>query len=120
VTLLIQFARGTSLFRERDLVSDLPILRNGPAGTFVVFPLGLRVSLPTDQIVSATDAGGCVRVVLGGMEFIGLSDGLLRFVRVSELRAEEHLSPERSHTMTLDPEWVSSIRTDGDIVWPAA
>jgi len=46
VPLLIEFAPQTSLYRERDLVSHLPIVRNGPAGTFVVFPDGVRVSLP--------------------------------------------------------------------------
>ena len=46
VPMLIEFAPHTSLYRERELVSQLPIIRNGPAGTFVVFPRGLRVSLP--------------------------------------------------------------------------
>src|SRR5688500_13727792 len=50
VPLLIEFAPHTSLYRERELVSQLPIIRNGPAGTFLVFPGGLRVSLPrTDR-----------------------------------------------------------------------
>jgi hypothetical protein len=35
VPLLIEFAPHTSLYRERELVSQLPIIRNGPAGTFV-------------------------------------------------------------------------------------
>ena len=55
VPLLIEFAPQTSLYREPDRVSQLPIVRNGPAGTFVVFPDGVRVSLPTDQIVFADD-----------------------------------------------------------------
>ena len=77
VPLLIEFAPQTSLYRERDLVSQLPIVRNGPAGTFVVFPGGVRVSLPTDQIVFADDTGGCARVGFGGMSFAGLEEGLL-------------------------------------------
>ena len=48
VSPLIEFAPGTSLYRERDFVSQLSILRNGQAGAFVVFSDGLRVSLPTD------------------------------------------------------------------------
>ena len=117
VPLLIEFAPGTSLYRERDLVSQLPILRNGPAGTFVVFRDGLRVSLPTDQIVSADDAGGRARVAFGGMRFLGYDDGRLRFVRVRELHPEERLSPARSHIMTLELPWVSSIWADGRVVW---
>ena len=76
-SLSIEFAPGTSLYRERDLVSQLPILRNGPAGTFVMFPTGLRVSLPTDQIVNMDDTGGCARVAFGGMHFSGVDDGRL-------------------------------------------
>ena len=64
VPLLIEFAPHTFLYRERDVVSQLPIIRNGPAGTFVVFPDGLRVSLPTDQIIFADDTGGYARVGL--------------------------------------------------------
>ena len=37
VPMLIEFAPHTSLYGERELVSQLPIIRNGPAGTFVVF-----------------------------------------------------------------------------------
>ena len=70
--LLIDFASPTSLLQEPDRTSDLPIFRNGPPGTFVLFPDGVRVSLPTDQIVFAEDTGGHVRVGFGGMRFVGL------------------------------------------------
>ena len=119
VPLLVEFAPGTSLFREQDLVSQLPIWRNGPAGTFVIFPGGLRVSLPTDQIVSADDVGGRARVGFGGMRFTGMAEGRLIFLRVRELHPEEQLSPARSHTMTLEPSWVSRVLVDGRLVWPA-
>ena len=66
VPMLIEFAPHTSLNGEREIVSQLPIIRNGPAGTFVVFPRGLRVSLPTDQIIFADDTGGYARVGLAG------------------------------------------------------
>src|SRR3954447_24028547 len=72
VPLVIVFAPGTSLYREQDLISHLPIVRNGPAGTFVVFPSGVRVSLPTDQVVSADERDGAARVGFGGMRFTGL------------------------------------------------
>ena len=71
----IDFAPGTTLLRETDRPSELPILRNGPPGTFVVFADGLRVSLPTDQIVWADDSGGRAEVRFGGMQFVGMEDG---------------------------------------------
>jgi hypothetical protein len=63
IPLLIDFATPSSIFRERNRVSTLRIVGNGPPGTFVLFPKeGLRVSLPTDQILFADDAGGHARV----------------------------------------------------------
>ena len=69
--LLIDFASPTALLREQNRTSTLPIIGNGPPGTFVLFPNGLRVSLPTDQIVFADDSSGHVRVGFGGMQFVG-------------------------------------------------
>ena len=119
VTLLIEFAPHTSLYRERDLVSQLPIVRNGPAGTFVVFPSGVRVSLPTDQIVVADDTGGFASVGFGGMSFAGIEEGRLTFLRVRDLQPDVELSPARSHKMTLEPHMVSAILVNGRPVWPA-
>ena len=118
VPLLIDFTSPTSLLREPNRTSDLTIVGNGPPGTFVRFPHGLRVSLPTDQIVFADDANGHVRVGFGGMQFIGLQEGHLVFVRVRELLPEDQLSPARSHRMLLDPAWVAAISVDGQPVWP--
>jgi hypothetical protein len=39
-------------------------------------------------------------------------------VRVRELLPEEQLSPSRSHTMRLEPEWVATVSVDGRPVWP--
>ena len=117
IPLLIEFARGTSVYREPDLVSDLPIVRNGPPGTFVLFPDGLRVSLPTDQVVTAEDTNGRARVGFGGMQFTGVHDGRLTFVRVRDLQPAERLSPARSHRMTLEQRWVSTIVENGHVVW---
>ena len=77
-----------------------------------------RVSLPTDQIVSMDDTGGCARVAFGGMHFSGVDDGRLIFVRVQELHPEEQLSPARSHIMALEAPWVSLILANGRPVWP--
>ena len=119
VPLLIEFAPHTSLYRERELVSQLPIIRNGPAGTFVVFPGGLRVSLPTDQIILADDTGGYARVGFGGMQFAGSEEGRLVVIRIRELFPEDQLSSARSHKMLLDPQWVATIAVDGLPVWSA-
>ena len=118
IPLLIDFAASTSLLREQHRTSTLPIIGNGPPGTFVLFPNGLRVSLPTDQIVFADDTGGHARVGFGGMRLVGSEDGHLVFVRIRELFPEDQLSPARSHKMLLDPQWVATISVDGLPVWP--
>jgi hypothetical protein len=112
----ITFAPGSRLHREHDRPSDLPIHRNGPPGTFVILS-GLRISLPTDQIVDVDEHDDHVSVAFGGFQFDGLRDGRLVFTRVRELRPEHELSPDRSFTMTLDPAWVTSVayaRADTD------
>ena len=118
IPLLIDFATPSSIFREPNRISTLRIIGNGPPGTFVIFPGRLRVSLPTDQIVFADDASGHARVGFGGMQFAGLQQGQLVFVRSREVLPEEQLSPARSHTMLLDPQWVVMVSTDGRPVWP--
>jgi hypothetical protein len=117
IPLLIDFAAPTSLLREQNRPSTLPIIGNGPPGTFVLFPDGLRVSLPTDQIVFAEDIAGHARVGFGGMRFAGLEGGRLVFVRIRELFPEDQLSPARSHKMLLDTQWVATVSVDGLPVW---
>ena len=117
--LVIDFVSPTTLLREQHRASALPIVGNGPPGTFVLFPYGLRVSLPTDQIVFADDTSGHARVEFGGMQFVGLDDGQLTFIRVRELFPEDRLSPDRSHTMRLEPHWVAAISEDGRRMWSA-
>jgi hypothetical protein len=119
IPLLVDFTTPSSLLREQDRVSTLRIIGNGPPGTFVLFPNGWRVSLPTDQVVFADDADGHARVGFGGMQFVGLKDGQLVFARVRELLPLEQLSPARSHTMRLDSRWVASVSVGGRRVWPA-
>jgi hypothetical protein len=114
---IVEFQAPSSLFREPDRPSTFPIVGNGPPGTFVVFPGGLRVSLPTDQIVSAADAGGHARVEFGGMQFAGRDGASLVFTRVRELLPEDHLSPDRSHVMRLDCGWVAAVYAGGRVVW---
>ena len=118
IPLLIDFAAPSSIFREPNRISTLRIIGNGPPGTFVLFPNGLRVSLPTDQIVFADDTGGRARVGFGGMRFVGAEEGQLVFVRMRELLPEDQLSPARSHTMRLDSERVATVSVDGRPVWP--
>jgi hypothetical protein len=118
VPLLIEFTAPSSIVRERDRISALPIIGNGPPGTFVVFASGLRVSLPTDQIVFADDTGGRARVGFGGMQFVESRAGRLAFVRVREMLPEDQLSPARSRTMLLEPQWVATVSAGGRLVWP--
>ena len=115
--LLVDFAAPSSVFREEDRVSALPIIGNGPPGTFVLFPAGLRVSLPTDQIIYADDTDGHARVGFGGMQFVGPDEGHLVFVRIREVLPPDQLSPDRSHTMRLKAQWVASVSVDGQLVW---
>jgi hypothetical protein len=104
--------------REQHRVSALPIIGNGPPGTFVHFPDRVRVSLPTDQIVCADDASGHAQVGFGGMQFVGVEGTDLVFTRIRELFSEDQLSPARSHTMRLDMQRVTSVSVAGRPAWP--
>lgn len=117
--LTIEFIAGSSLVRERDRPSDLPMHRNGPPGTFVRLA-NVRISLPTDQIIDIDEQAGRVAVAFGGMRFDGVLNSRLMFRRVRDLRPEDELSPDRSWTMTLEPSWVASIHEEGRQVWPEA
>jgi len=116
--LLIEFIAKTQLYRDPEVVPKLPIVQNGPPGTFVVFSDGRKVPLPTDQIVFDDDTTEGARVGFGGMSFEGIEDGYLVFYRVRDLQPEEELSPERGRRMTLEPQLVSAIYVDGRKVWP--
>ena len=118
IPLLIDFTMPSSIVRERNRTSALPIVGNGPPGTFVLFPDHIMVSLPTDQIVFADDASGHARVGFGGMQFVGLEGEHLVFVRIRELFPEDQLSPARSHTMRLDAQRVAAVSVEGHPAWP--
>jgi len=118
IPLVIEFAPGARIHRERELPSHFPIHRNGPPGTFVVFDR-LHVSLPTDQIVFTDETDGAVKIGFGGFRFDGSRGGALVFSRVRDLLPEDQLSPDRSWTMTLDPLWVAAIDVDGVRAWPS-
>jgi hypothetical protein len=114
---VVEFVPGTRVHKERAFVPGLPIVQNGPPGTFVTFADGTRVPLPTDQIVLAEDKGGAARVGFGGMRFDGIEAGLLTFRRVRDLVAEHELSPERGHRMTLEPKMIAAVFVEGRLVW---
>ena len=116
--LVIQFAAGSSLEREQDRPSQLPIYRNGPPGTFVRLD-GLRISLPTDLIVHAHERDDAVVVGFGGMRFNGVHGGRITFIRVRDVWPELQLSPARSWLMTLDLLWVAAVHENGCQIWPA-
>jgi len=114
---VVEFVTGSRVFKEPPFVSGLPVVRNGPPGTFVTFANGAKVPLPTDQIVSTDDGTGAAHVGFGGMRFEGIEGGQLTFRRVRELFPEHELSPERRHRMTLKPEMVVAVFMEGRLVW---
>jgi hypothetical protein len=118
--LFVNFAAPSTLLREADRRSDLRIVGNGPPGTFVRFPHGLSVSLPTDQIVFASDESGFARVAFGGMRFVGADNETLTFVRDREVLPVDQLSPARSHVMYLSASVVAGVERGGVTLWPAA
>jgi hypothetical protein len=116
----VEFVQGSRIHREPPFVPSvrtLPVVQNGPPGTFVTFADGGRVPLPTDQIVSTEDRAGAAQVGFGGMRFDGLEGGHLTFRRVRDLFAEHELSPERGRRMTLKPETVAAVFMEGRLVW---
>ena len=114
---VVEFLPGSRVYKERPFVPGLPVVQNGPPGTFVTFADGRRVPLPTDQIVLAEDEGGAARVGFGGMRFDGIEEGLLTFRRVRDLAAEHELSPERGRRMTLDPKMIGAVFMEGQLAW---
>jgi hypothetical protein len=93
IPLLIDFVVPSSIFREPDRASTFRIIGNGPPGTFVLFSTGLKLSLPTDQIVFADDTGGHARVGFGGMQFVGADAEHLVFVRIREVLPADSSRP---------------------------
>jgi hypothetical protein len=51
------------------------------------------------------------------MQFVGLEEGRLVFVRIRELLPEDQLSPARSHTMLLDSQRVATVSVNGRPIW---
>ncbi len=117
--LVVEFVSPSTLVSERDRPSALPIVGNGPPGTFVLMAHGLRVSLPTDQIVAAEDSGGFARVAFGGMRFTSLDDTHLTAQRVREVLPDSRLSPARSHVMRLETAWIRRVLEHGQLAWSA-
>jgi hypothetical protein len=114
---VVEFVRGSRIHREPAFTPGLPVVQNGPPGTFVTFADGRRVPLPTDQIVLAEDASGAAHVGFGGMRFDGMEQGQLTFRRVRELAPEAQLSPERGRRMTLEPAMVTAVFMEGRLAW---
>lgn len=118
IPLIVEFTPGSRIRQEEEVVSELPIIQNGPPGTFVEFENGRQIALPTDQIVAHEDKSSGASVGFGGMSFEGMEGDHLVFWRVKDLWPEEKLSPERGIKMTLDPQVVSKIVLQGTEVWP--
>lgn len=120
IPLVVEFVTGTSIEKEEKVESPLPILRNGLPGTFVRFPNGRKIGVPSDQVVLSEDDHGAARLGFGGMSFEGMEGEHFVFWRVKDLLPEEQLSMERGHKMLLEPAMISSIRVRGSQVWPPA
>jgi hypothetical protein len=118
IPVLVEFVAGSRITRGAPVAKSLPIVQNGPPGTFVHFPGGRGVPVPTDQVVFCDDERGAARVGFGGMRFFGIEDGLLSFRRVQDLLPAEFLSPERGFHMTFEPETVAAVFVHGRRVWP--
>ena len=80
--LLIDFVAPTSLLREPNRNISTSGYWKRSARHLCPFPNGLRVSLPTDQIVFADDTRGHAEFGFGGMRFVGSKEGRLVFVRI--------------------------------------
>jgi hypothetical protein len=115
---VVEFAVGTTIEREPESRSALPIVGNGPPGTWVRFADGTRVPLPTDQIVEAVERDGFAVVSFGGMRFTGIEGTRLNFVRERDVWPAEALSPERRGRMTLERAMVTCVRVGARRVWP--
>jgi hypothetical protein len=115
---VVEFAVGTTIEREPESASTLPIVGNGPPGTWVRFADGTRVPLPTDQIVAVVERDGFAAVSFGGMRFTGIEGSRLTFVRERDVWPAEALSPERRGRMTLERAMVTCVRVGARRVWP--
>ncbi|MBL8685048.1 MAG: hypothetical protein JNK05_38080 [Myxococcales bacterium] len=115
---VVEFALGTTIEREPEARSALPIVGNGPPGTWVRFADGTRVPLPTDQIVDVVERDGFATVSFGGMRFTGIEGTRLHFVRERDVWPEADLSPERRNRMTLERSMVTCVRVGSRRVWP--
>lgn len=115
--LVVEFVFGSYVRREPPAASGLPVIQNGPPGTFVVFRDGSEVPLPTDQVVVANHLHGHATVGFGGMRYGGVENSQLVFHRVRDLAPEAELSPERGVRMTLEPHMVMVVLEDDVVVW---
>jgi RimJ/RimL family protein N-acetyltransferase len=115
---VVAFSAGSRLRRDRPVPTTLPLARRVPPATWVVFPDGRGLGIPTDQIVLSDDASGSARVGFGGMRFDGLDDGWLVLRREREIWPEEMLAPERGRTLRVRASDVTRVIVERRAVWP--
>jgi hypothetical protein len=118
IPVVVEFIPGSRITRGKPVERSLPILQNGPPGTYVHFAGGRMVPVPTDQVVLCDDSTGSARVGFGGMRFCGVEEDLLSFRRVQDLLPAEFLSPERGWHMTFELDTVAKVFVLGEQVWP--
>ena len=115
----IEFVAGSRVRRDEPVRSQLPLVRNGPPATWIVFADGRGLGVPTDQILRAEDSGGAARVAFGGMRFDGAEDGWLVFRRAREVLAEEQLAPERGRELKVRVQDIARVIASGKPAWPS-
>jgi threonine dehydratase len=114
----VRFATGSRIRRDDPVPTTLPLIRNAPPATWVVFADGRGLGIPTDQILSAGDAGGAAIASFGGMRFDGLEDGWLCFRRDREVLPEDQLAPERGRLLRVPPADIATVLVEGRLAWP--
>jgi threonine dehydratase len=114
----VRFAAGSKLRRDDPVPTALRLIRTTLPATWVVFADGRGLGIPTDQLLSADDAGGAAAVAFGGMQFDGLEDGWLCFRRVREILPEDQLAPERGRLLKVRPADVATVAASGRLAWP--
>lgn len=114
----LEFVPGSRIERQKPVKSALPLVRNGPPATWVVFADRMGIGVPTDQIVTAQDAAGAAHVQFGGMRFDGEDGTFLVFRRESEVRPEHELMPERGRELKIERARVARVLSGDRVLWP--
>jgi hypothetical protein len=118
VPLVVEFARGSRIRREDADEISFTVSQEVLPVTFVQFPDGSQVSIPTDQVVLGEDSHGAALIGFGGMCFEGMEDEQLVFWRVCDVVRGEYMLSGPRERMALALPLVSRVVVRGTQVWP--